>query len=274
MKVKSKKGKTRDELIAESLARLRSGRFVTREVAIPRWSLEKGQEVTVGNLLACHVYDLLNSGREVVVEYTKSPSRDDPGGYQCWQVWHWFDVFPLSRAEPTKVRRFDFTNYSSSSVDSLMYRVNAGVVRDNADYQRGYVWDHRDEINFIEAVFAGRELGKFIFVRFPYPDCEAEVLDGKQRLQAIRGYVQGFWRFEDRFFWELHPMDRHLFESTRVQFVDLDGARYRRSELLSIFLEVNAAGVPQSEEHLAVVRQLRDAAVAAEGCTVGLVNRS
>ncbi len=52
-----------------------------------------------------------------------------------------------------------------------------------------------------------------------------------------------------------------------VQIARVDEDRYTRADLLRIFLEVNAGGVPQSDEHLNHVRELLAAEEANEAKT-------
>lgn len=264
--------KTKDEIIADQISRLRSSRFVSREIAFPGWKLDIGQKVLIGNLTDCFIVDLLDEGRIVVVEYTHLPTRDNANTCQCWQAFFWFDVYPLIGPDNPSFygveERFVFRNYynrySHSTISFLLDRANSEELRDNPDYQRDYVWTHEDKIRYIESCFNGRELGKFVFVKFPYPDCEYEVLDGKQRLNTLKEFSQGLWTYQDRYFWQYNNMDRHLFEDQPIQYVELDGNKLKRSELLKIFLEINTAGVPQTEEHLNKVWQLYQQALGDE----------
>jgi Protein of unknown function DUF262 len=261
--------KTREEIIEDSLNRLRDRRPGNlTKVALPGWPLHIGQSVQVGHLNNCVIYDVYDEGREIVIEYTHTSTRDNSGVYQCWGAWYWFDVFPVmentfKKPQLVPVGKWN-SYYSQTSLDSLMNRINNEYFRDNPDYQRGYVWTHENKLSYIDSIFKEHELGKFIWIKFPYPDVKYEVLDGKQRINAIREFIQGKWQYKDMFYWQLNRMDRHIIEDRIFSYAELDVKNYTRSELLKIFLDVNVAGVPQTEEHLAKVFALYQQALKEE----------
>jgi hypothetical protein len=90
---------------------------------------------------------------------------------------------------------------------------------------------------------------------------QPEILDGKQRIQTLKDFTQSRFPYrpenDDPVYWhQLNRRDRSFFERRTIQFSELDGENLSRTDLLEIFLDVNAGGVPQSEEHLTKVRQM------------------
>lgn len=220
-----------------------------------------GDKVEVGNLEDCVVAGLSDDGRFVLVEYTSvrtnygKPIRDE---HQLG-VWPWMSVFPLDQIEDTcfakEGTRPSFLNANMSSLISTVF--NRGVV-DNPDYQRDYVWTLEDKQRLIESVLAERNIGSFIFVQFEYEKHEGklEVLDGKQRLNALSEFYTSRFTYKGKFFHQLSWRDRYRFKSLDVSYAYLDGERMSRAELLEMFLESNTSGVPQTEAHLDKVRQM------------------
>jgi hypothetical protein len=177
---------------------------------------------------------------------------------------HWTDVCPKAenRKDYVVSEPLMYDGYRNGSVSSLMSRYLRGL-EDNPDYQRGYVWTMQDKARLLESLFMGREIGRFAFVTHKYPKLD-EVLDGKQRLNCLFEFYTSQISYQGIYWHQLSPRDRDRIESRSIQWVDLPGERYKKSDLLRIFLEVNAAGVPQTPEHLAKVEALYKAQLAME----------
>lgn len=223
--------------------------------------LKVGDKVELGNLKDCVVAELSNDGRFVLVEYT---SVDTNYGKPIFtegrmNVWPWYEVFALDQIEPTRLTtdRLRPTFIQSDLSSLLSLALDRGVI-DNPDYQRGYVWTLEDKQRLIASVMAERNIGSFLFVKYDYEAYKGKlvVLDGKQRLNALVEFYTGRYMYEGKFYHQLSRIDRARFESHRVAYAHLDGQRMSRAKLLEMFLEMNEAGVPQSEEHLNMVREL------------------
>lgn len=221
-------------------------------------TLAVGDPVEVGALEDAHVAALADNGRVVVVTCAYArPRRGEPEVRGLdYRAFDWTSVVRKGeRSEEVFGRRpFMDGTYLSSAVDSLLFRCLRGL-EFNPDYQRGYVWSDEDKQRYLDSVFQGRELGRFLFVTHPYPR-KTEVLDGKQRLSCLWDFWTSQLTYRGKYFHQLSEQDAHLFRARSVQFADLSSTRMSRADLLQIFLEVNAAGVPQTEEHLAHVRAL------------------
>lgn len=206
-----------------------------------------GDEVTVGNLKNCVVIYVTPDYRFVVIQ------NDDGIG-----AWAWLDVFKTSDMT-TKVLIEDNQSYLdrlfSVQIDSILNKVFKNGVDDTPAYQRDYVWTLSDKIRFIESVFAGNDLGKIIFLKYDYPRTDYEVLDGKQRLNALVEYVTSQFQVHGLYWHQLRKLDRMRFEDRTLQIAELDGNRLSEADKIRLFLQVNVAGVPQSEEHIASVKE-------------------
>ena len=242
-------------------AKLRSGDDTPLDPPPPARELNIGDKVLVGARVDCQVEGLFDDGRFVVVSSVSRPRREALAAKQTatardFMCTAWTDVLKKRDdwAAPVARDPVMFGGYSNSDVSSLLFMCGNGL-NHNAEYQRGYAWTEEDQQRYLESVFQGRELGRFIFVRKKYPFID-EVLDGKQRLNCLWQFYTSRIAYQGVYWHELHPSDRIKFESRSVQWATLPGERYTRADLLRIFLEVNATGVPQSEEHLEKVRAL------------------
>ena len=223
--------------------------------------LVAGQRVVIGNLKDCTVVETTPDFKKVIVEYTKVDNNygNPITTTGCIGGWCWFEVIPENKV-PLKsfaVNRHDVAQMISSDVSSLISQVYRRGLIDNTDYQRGYVWTNEDKYGYLETVFEDRDLGKFVFVQDgTYKEYRIEVLDGKQRLNTLLGFVTSQFQYNGYYYHQLSNQDRRLFNSRRVQSATIDRNNVSREDLLKLFLEVNTAGVPQTNEHLNYVRNL------------------
>lgn len=228
--------------------------------------LQIGDKVEVGNLKDAEVIGLHDEGTVVTIKYHNSRSeygREVDRGYAL-NTWYWLDVLRLEDMQTTNLTSdsvMRYLTYSNSDLNSLISKMANCGTSDNPDYQRGYAWTDADKELYLDSLFEGRELGRFIFVRNPYPKAD-EVFDGKQRLSTVMELVTSQRPYKGVYWHQMSPRDRGAIERRSVQFAELDSSRLSRADLLRIFLAVNAAGVPQTKEHLAFVQSLLDAEVA------------
>lgn len=137
------------------------------------------------------------------------------------------------------------------------------------DFQRGHVWTKEQQTRFIEGVFRGTVPSSLLCITFnsayweSQEPCELpreiQILDGLQRLTAVRAYVRG----------EIQPfevtkedMDANGFHANRVAYrLRFQVLTFRaRKELLQYYLDMNAGGVVHSDSEIERVRGLLAAA--------------
>lgn len=230
------------------------------KTAIPASRLLKaGDKVYYGSLQDPTVVGVFDEGRIVVFSHhhvvTRHGQTEDFG--LQYRAVYWTEVLPRTEGASQfgKESRI-YGAYLNSTLKSIITRGLRGV-DDSPKYQRDYVWTAQDKENFLESVFGARELGRFIFIERPYPHM-TQVLDGKQRLNCLMEFVTSQIPYRGVYWHDLSWRDRHLFEGRSIQYADLKEERFTQADLMEIFLEVNIAGVPQSEEHLANVRKMLD----------------
>ena len=144
----------------------------------------------------------------------------------------------------------------------------------NPDYQRGHVWTAEQQAHFIENVFRGVITRDGLAIKFNcahWDDHEYQgdlprglsIVDGLQRLTAIRGFMAGavapFGRTIDGF--AKTTYDPRRFTNRWIIRVEVLTLQSRR-ELLQHYLDLNAGGTPHAASELTRVRALRDAAAA------------
>ena len=235
-----------------------------------RRKLEIGQTVRLGNLPKPKVVALHEDGQVVTIEFDatkREPGRDtEVVTGKVFQTWHWLDMVPDSNHyAPSVVRKLaiDEISYHNTALSGVISRYYATGMRADTLYQREYVWTLEDKERLIESIFNGRDIGRFVFVKHPYPRVE-DILDGKQRLNALVEFVSSRFTYKGLYWEELCPLDRYYLESRTVQYATVQADHVGEVGLLEIFLNLNAAGVPQTEEHLDKVRKMHEEALARE----------
>ena len=216
-----------------------------------------GQQVEVGHLQDAQVAGLFEDGQVVVVQYQLAAKKgSDRAPALALLGKCWVDVLPTVPLIPGLSADRKFTQAEMSThLGHLVHRLYQDGALDSPDYQRGYAWTEEDKHLYYDSVFQGRNVGRFIFV-VDINTNSIEVLDGKQRLNAMLELLTSTTAYRGVYWHQMTREDRSKVESRLAQFVDLQKHDYSRADLLQIFLEVNAAGVPQSPEHLEYVRGL------------------
>lgn len=222
----------------------------------PNRQVAVGDAVELGNLRGCEVVAVREGGVMLVVTY-RLLKREGPEMVDCgtgYRAAHWAELVPKAHfRQDDLVRKPVMHNaWHTNNLSELLGRISAGL-DDSPVYQRQYVWTAADKAAFLDSLFSSRDLGRFILVRNPYPQLD-EVLDGKQRMNCLWEFFTSRIAYRGVFWHQLTPHDRNRIENRLVQVAELSSTAYSRADLCRIFLDVNAGGVPQTEEHLAQVR--------------------
>ena len=123
------------------------------------------------------------------------------------------------------------------------------------DFQRAHVWTEAQQRAYIEYKLQGGELSGTIIFNCPGwqrgVEGTVQLVDGKQRLEAVRRFVRG---------------DLKVFGQTFEQFGRFPAMRYNlvfavcaletRAEVLGLYLNINAGGTPHTTAELAKVRAM------------------
>jgi len=177
----------------------------------------------------------------------------------------WFNVDPVSTVTDTDFGRDRInTDYSQTSLDSLIHMAYSRGLIDSPEYQRDYVWTLQDKQRLIKSIFDRMDIGKFILLEREYPENRLEIIDGKQRFNAILGFYEGRYEYEGKTWFQLSWRDKQRFTDIMVHTAKIQESRVKKSDILWLFLAINRGGVPQTEEHIAKARRLYEEALKEE----------
>lgn len=232
-----------------------------------------GEVVLYGARHSCRVEEVLDNGRLLHISHH---DRGESYGISFDNnrrlpliVW-WTDLVPVGPIEETNFSRPRIRmQYMQHDIGSLLHRAYSRGLIDSPIYQRGYVWSLADKQRLVRSVFNRTDIGKFVFLEYAYPENRLEVVDGKQRLNALMEFTQGRFEFEGKTWFQLSGQDKHAFLDVMIQSADLNAEYVKKSDILWLFLSVNTGGVPQTEEHVAKARKLYEEALAEEAKDAG-----
>lgn len=135
-----------------------------------------------------------------------------------------------------------------------------GNINLSPEYQRDFVWTLKQKQEYIMALLKSRAEIRPVFIQeFDGENEKFEVVDGKQRLNSIFGFINDEFSLEDgTFFSQLSEKDvkkilRFNVEYTRfISFTDKIPYDFK----LELFLELNAKGTEMSKEQINKVQEM------------------
>lgn len=181
--------------------------------------------------------------------------------YSCWA---WTSVRPLDDDKDTHfakrnsaLSRLHYSNRSMYSLLSFHYLFGVDF---KPDYQRGSVWDEQDREKLLDSIFAGREIGRFVFKQLPFNRTNDdgnyyEIVDGKQRLLTLLAFYENRFPYKGVFYNDLSVLDKNWFMDASIGIAELD-QNATRAEVLEVFLALNEGGKPVAKEVLDHAREL------------------
>lgn len=126
------------------------------------------------------------------------------------------------------------------------------------DFQRGHVWTQAQQVRYVEFVLRGGRSGRELLFNQPNfqsggrKGCPVQIVDGKQRLQAVRAFLSdGIPAFGT-----LRSGYTDAMTMTGPRFTVVVNNLETRAAVLRWYLELNAGGTPHAPEEIERVRRL------------------
>lgn len=126
------------------------------------------------------------------------------------------------------------------SIAELYAGVTDGKIVSDIELQREIVYDRDKQELVIDSIINGIPLPAFYFWR--NSNGVLEVLDGKQRIEAIKNFRQNNLKLYDKL-WKEHPDIQEKFNNTLLSAIICEGEEGLKRE---IFRRINTLGVPLS----------------------------
>jgi len=178
----------------------------------------------------------------------------------------WLDIFPKRTKEQIESlpkftikddMRLTFFQSQISSFSSNLYHFGVDM---NPEYQRELVWELEDKQKLIHSIFNNVDIGKFVFIKRDYDSRKnatphlLEILDGKQRLTAIKEFWEDRFQYNGFYYSELHPRDQSHFDTFLISMAEVTDPT--KEQIYRYFLRLNTSGKTIAQSHLDKVKVL------------------
>jgi hypothetical protein len=256
MKKKNKKYSKEDHLLDE----LKD--FRKKNISEPTRKFEIGERVIFGAHEESRISEIFDDGKIYKI-HTKSIKKEYNNDIIVENdlIVTWFHLFPYKSIEeyPPRISKdpdhfFDFMHCSISGLFNYWYHFGIDT---EMDYQRPLVWDLKDKRSLLDSVFNHIEIGKFamVFKGYGVKNYLYEMLDGKQRLNALIDFFEDRYTWKGLYFSQLHPRDKNHFDSYSI-LIATTRQPLPEVKKYEYFLKLNTQGKPQDQKHLQKVLDL------------------
>ena len=184
----------------------------------------------------------------------------NPYDYETYRVCGWHEIRPITHGTTNFGSNQDVRiNFINSEIESLIHKYYSFGVNMNPDYQRDYVWGLSDKQLLIDSIFNNIDIGKFAFIHLDYKKWDEagygyEILDGKQRLNAIIEFYENRFPYKGVYYNDLSGRDKRIFKNHSI--VQGEVSETERKDVLKYFLMLNRTGRVMDQEHLDKVEKM------------------
>lgn len=135
-----------------------------------------------------------------------------------------------------------------------------------AYYQRGYVWTEKQKQDYIIALFNGNASFKPIFVKntwekYIQTGYYYEIMDGKQRSDAILSFINNEYPVNGHYFKDLSITDTQRFLNIKMEYTLIKNhtsnqkdAGLTQEQAIELFLQINDYGTHIDKDHLEAIK--------------------
>lgn len=256
---KAKTGMSKEQRADRVKADLSKLQDVLPHLGEPSYRFDVGERVRYGSMAESVVEEVLSDGKIYVIQCTWQKPGAEKGETVHYAV-PWTETRPLTTANTALERNRDIKlSFSPYTIEGVLTRYYHFGVDMDPYYQRGYVWEQEDKELLIDSIFSNIRIGELVFAKRDYETCQSsgclyEILDGKQRLDALRGYYENRYPYHGYYFNDLGARDRHVFLERTIPVADL--IRPDEETILRCFLMLNRAGKRMDAAHLSSVEAM------------------
>lgn len=227
----------------------------------PTYEFKIGDRVVYG-VLKESIVDYISDDKKVygLKCIATDNNYGNPYDYETYRVCGWHEIRPITHGTTNFGSNQDVRiNFVNSEIESLIHKYYAFGVNMNPDYQRGYVWELSDKQLLIDSIFNNIDIGKFAFIHLDYKKLNEtgygyEILDGKQRLNAIIDFYENRFPYKGVYYNDLSGKDKRIFKSHNI--VQGEVSETKRKDVLKYFLMLNRTGKSMDQGQLDKVEKM------------------
>ncbi len=219
--------------------------------------------------------DIIRVNKEFVAEKYTGNIGVNPFPKKSWQSEIRFStrdlegvLFTIGYDRHSFKRNYEVFN----GVDVYEVNWNPYFLKENGEkiyYQRDFCWTLNDKHLLIESIINGIEIGKIVLRKRSFEWVEKQikngnlevsfkdVVDGKQRLNALLGFLNNeFCDIRGNYWEDYSQQAKHSFLSFMgITFGEM-GENATDEDVKATFLGVNFTGVPMSQDHIEFVKNI------------------
>ncbi len=127
------------------------------------------------------------------------------------------------------------------NIKNLYEQLRDGKIISDIDFQREIVYDTEKQVLVIDSIVNGIPLPAFYF--WKNKNGILEVLDGKQRIEAIKKFIENDIQYQDKLWKQTDKKIQDKINKTELSIIICEGKEQLKRE---IFRRINTLGVPLS----------------------------
>ena len=227
----------------------------------PTYSFNIGDEVIYGSLKKSVIKEVLYDGKVYGLLCTATDNNyGNPYDYQTYRIVAWMDIRVIKQNESNFAKNQDLRiNFNNSTIESLIHTYYNFGINMNPNYQRDYVWTMKDKVLLIDSIFNNIEIGKIALIHYStFTWMESgygyEILDGKQRLNALIEFYEDRFSYMGKYYSDLSGMDKYTFKNHPIAIGNIEESD--KKVILKYFLMLNRTGKVMDQKHLNKVEQM------------------
>lgn len=258
-----KRGKQEKQL-EESLRIIKE--VIARGIRQPTYFFKRGDRVEYGNIEWVKILEVYENGMYYkILKFSDDIRYGRKVGFNLnFDYILWTEIRPYrTKEEMEKNNRMEENDditfqYQQRNISSLLHTIYKGSGIDlNPDYQRELIWSEEQKVALIDSIFKNIDIGKFAIIRRKF-DQERnnyyEILDGKQRIQALMDFYECRIKYKGLTYNDLHWRDRIHFREYNISWAETEPLT--NEQKYRYFLKLNTSGTPVSEEHMNKVKEM------------------
>jgi len=220
----------------------------------PTVFFEIGEKIIYGAWENAVISDIFENGKYYVIDLwsIKTIYRE-----KSTQVRPWLSLEKMeSKNTPQISKPSDlYINFTQQNIMSLFRKQYIFGLDSDPDYQRDLIWTLDDKVVLLDSIFNHVEIGKFCFSHKGYKEEKVyELIDGKQRIEALTSFYENKWQYKGLYWKDLHPRDRNFILNYIVLIAEINNAT--QLEKYEYFLRLNSGGKAVNKDHLEFVKKL------------------
>ena len=227
----------------------------------PTYFFEVGEQVEYGAFDESYVTAIREGGKILELRAIVHAKKTEHKTYEYEEKFRcveWYQVRRLCSNREVIVKPDDTRlDYSQRSMMDIIYKVFSFGCDMNPEYQRELVWELSDKVALIDSIFNHVDIGKFVFVKLPFVSGgpSYEILDGKQRVNALVDFYLDKFTYQGLTYSQMSPRDQTHFENVCVSVAELNKPADVKL-LYKYFVKLNTAGKPMPVEQIEKVKKM------------------